>query len=52
MKFDWPGKFEPSAIQTVSAFEPSALPISMHSRLCSTAWARTAASVCDSEPNL
>ena len=33
-------KFEPSAIQTVSAVEPSCLPISIHSRLCSTAWAR------------
>ena len=52
MKFDWPGKFEPSAIQTVRAVEPSARPISMHSRLWATAWARVAGSVWLSEPNL
>ena len=49
---DWPGKFEPSPIHTVSAFEPIAAPTAMHSRLCSTACARTAASVWLSEPNL
>jgi hypothetical protein len=43
---------EPSAIQTVSACEPRALPISMHSRLCSIACRRVAASVWESEPNL
>ena len=31
MKWLWPGKFEPSAIQTVSAFEPTALPKVMQS---------------------
>ena len=48
----WPGKFAPSPIQTVRAVEPSASPIAMQSRLWATAWARTAGSVCDSEPNL
>ena len=52
MKCAWPGKFDPSPIQTVSAFDPIARPIAMHSRLCSTACARTAASVWESEPNL
>ena len=45
MKWLWPGKFEPSAIQIVSAFEPSARPRWMHSRLCSIACRRTAGSV-------
>ena len=47
----WPGKFAPSPIHTVSAVEPRARPISMHSMLCATAWARTPASVWLSEPN-
>ena len=52
MKLTWPGKLEPSPIQTVSAFEPIALPISMHSRLCSMACRRVPASAWLSEPNL
>ena len=38
----WPGKLPPSPIQTVCAFEPSTLPISMHSMLWATACRRTA----------
>jgi hypothetical protein len=49
---DWPGKFEPSAIHTVSAFDPSFSPISMHSTLCATACSRTAFDAWLSEPNL
>src|SRR6266704_3630403 len=40
--FDWPAKLEPSAIHTVSAFEPSRRPMAMQSMLCAIAWARTA----------
>ena len=50
--FDWPAKFEPSAIHTVSALEPSWRPMAMQSMLCAIAWVRTAGSTWESEPNL